>query len=110
MQSKSLRERELVEAMKRRILREIEKQDSAAPASIVQHLYNGGGAASSPEHSQGISEQALANPELYDYMVDIERKNTPEGWTKQVKRYATPKTPAYMDDGSHGTSSKKKVK
>ena len=107
--NKSLSERELVEAMKRRILREIDKQDNH-PASIVQHLYGQGGDSSS-EHSKGISEQALSNPELFDYMVDIERKNTPEGWTKQVKRYATPKAPAYMaDDGSHGTSSKKKVK
>ncbi len=66
------------------IQREMEKK---AQAQIINNIYGGGSfkdpAANGLEH--------LLTPDAFDYNVDIERTNTPEGWVKRVKRYRSPK-------------------
>lgn len=77
--------RDLQGAIKRRLLRELEKE--SAGSSIVNNLYGGG---SSEKQSGGIQDSMLSGQDPFDYYVDIARKSDPEdpkGWSKTVHRH-----------------------
>lgn len=77
-------DKELKAALKRRIVRELEKEQS--PSSIVNNLYGGG----SEKQSGGIQDSMLSGEDPFEYYVDISRKsdpNDPKGWLKSVHRH-----------------------
>jgi hypothetical protein len=88
----------LIEALREKILREIQKEQNAQ--AITQNIYGPG------QQVQGIPERMQLGPQeelpedLFDYFVDITREDLPEvnpvtskplGWKKSVHRYRTKK-------------------
>lgn len=84
----------LVQAMRKRILDEINKREQQA--AIVNNVYGGGG---QPSQMHGVADQMTGMSEgedPYDYFVDITRKDLPDinpatgkplGWEKSVHRH-----------------------
>lgn len=87
----------LLRAVRQRILDEISAKEAHHAASVINNYGGGGGA---PHHSAGVQEQMGGmDPELYDYMVEIGKRDLPPseehmgkspGWDKTVRRYRTP--------------------
>lgn len=88
----------LLQAMRKKILREIDREQQA---SIVNNVYSGGGATPVGGVMQALgnnSGEEEIDPGMFDYFVDIEREpafhneaGKPEGWKKKVHRYRKPK-------------------
>lgn len=81
----------LIQAARKRILAELETKGGAAAPSFTNNVYGGGGGLM--ERMNGAQAE---DPDLYDYLVDIERRDLPEineatgkpaGWTKKVHRH-----------------------
>ncbi len=91
-----LTEMDLVEAAKRRILRELEREQAA---QVVNNLTQGGGMGGG--QSQSIQDMmGSGTPEDWDYFVDITREDLPDvnpatgkpkGWKKSVHRFTNRK-------------------
>jgi hypothetical protein len=103
---KNLGDDVLLNAVRQRILDELQAKQAAAV--IHNNVYGGGGS------HLGVQEQmgSLDDSDLHDYMVEIGKRDLPPseehmgkspGWDKTVRRYRTPK-----DDG--GGKGKKKVR
>lgn len=86
----------LIRAARKRILQELQAKKAAASSVINNNVYGnsmaGGGGLMERMNGAGPSE----DPGLYDYLVDIERRDLPEvnphtgkpaGWTKRVHRH-----------------------
>lgn len=73
---------ELKAAVKARILRELQREQSQA--QIVNNLYGG---ASLPASQGGLQDRFSPDEDPFEYLVDIERENTDKGWKKKVHRY-----------------------
>ena len=88
---------DLIRAIRRRLLAEIEKQDSGMDR-IVNNVYGGPGMAGKEPSGGGVFDQLQGQDggdDPFQYYVDIARRNVtdPEnpdkviGWDKSVKRY-----------------------
>jgi hypothetical protein len=82
----------MIRAARKRLLEQIAKAEGSP--SLVNNVYGGGG---SPHMGGGVMDQlgskgvSGADEDPFDYLVDITRKNTPDGWEKKVHRYREPK-------------------
>lgn len=91
----SLNDQALIAAIRKRLLREIDSSGGGAANSVINNYAPAGGSATSgtghmgddSSTTSGLMEKLMGNPGDYDYNVDIERENTPTGWTKKVHRY-----------------------
>lgn len=86
-------ESQIVELSKRRILRELEKEQAAA--AIINNYGGGGGSpVSLREHmASGVTPEP-GTPDDEDYFVAIKRQsdaNNPKDWSKLVRRFKTKK-------------------
>ncbi len=89
----------LIRAARQRILAELGRKGASAGQSqrIINNVYGGAGGGGGGSSGGGLMERLGGSPsgsseeDPFDYLVDIERKNTPEGWTKKVHRYREPK-------------------
>lgn len=80
----------LIQAARKRILRELEAQQ-AAQQSVVNNYGGGGGSGGGLVES--MHGGGAEDPGLYDYLVDIEKHDQRDengksiGWTKKVHRH-----------------------
>lgn len=76
----------LLDALKRRALRDIRDGHHRSDAvNVMNHIYGGGG-------DGGIRSGMAEEPDDRDYFVDIDRTDNPEGgWSKKVHRYTKKK-------------------
>lgn len=92
-QDSALDDAALIKAARRRLLKMLEQEQASG---ITNNVYGGG----QPSHgASGFSEQMHGasgeDPNLFDYLVDIEKKDIPGengkpiGWSKKVHRYRT---------------------
>lgn len=84
----------LVQAVRKRLLREIGSQHEAHSISNVINNHGGGGGLMEAMNSGSGGE----NPDLMNYLIDIEKKDdiNPEtgkamGWKKTVRRHVEPR-------------------
>lgn len=86
----------LIRAARRRIVRELDAQQQAAQAGqVTNNNYGGGGGHEPPGLMERMNGAQSDDPGLYDYLVDIEKRDLPEmnekgkpiGWTKKVHRH-----------------------
>ncbi len=85
----------LIKAARKRIMRELEAQHAASVVNNITQNASGGGRGGLMESMNGGGGE---DPGLYDYLVDIEKKDIPGenggkpmGWTKKVHRYRSEK-------------------
>jgi hypothetical protein len=92
-----LTEMDLVEAAKRRILRELEREQAA---QVVNNLTQGGGGMGGAQGQSIQDMMGSGTPEDWDYFVDITREDLPDvnpatgkpkGWKKSVHRFTNRK-------------------
>lgn len=94
-----LTEMDLIDAAKRRILRELEREQAA---QVVNNLtQSGGGMGREAPQTQSIQDlMGSGTPEDWDYFVDITREDLPDlnpatgkpkGWKKSVHRFTNRK-------------------
>ncbi len=83
----------LIKAARKRILRQLDAEQTGGGANSVINNYGGGGGGLMERMNGGGEAE---DPGLYDYLVDIERRDLPEinpdtkkpvGWTKKVHRH-----------------------
>lgn len=85
----------LIKAARKRLLRELSMHGAASSSNTINNNIGSGG--SDVGGLMGLlgrgggQEPGAGESDPFDYLVDIERKNTPEGWTKTVRRHRTPK-------------------
>lgn len=78
----------LLEAVKRKTLRDLEER--AAAASVINNY--GGGGHEAGGIMGGMAGHGGESPEDRDYFVDIDRDDREGGWTKRVHRYTKKKS------------------
>lgn len=86
-------EKQFTEAMRAKLLREIEK-DAAHNQSIINNYGGGGGAPVSVREHMAAGAVAPQGDADEDYYVAIKRqsdKNNPKDWNKLVRRFKTKK-------------------
>jgi len=106
----------LLQAVRKRLLGELSGKSGQSGHSQMQKVINNVyGSSGAPDTGSGglvgnmgsgagapVPGGAGGGDDPYSYMVDIERENNPNGWTKRVKRYRTPKdqnSPIEDDEG-----------
>ena len=86
---------QLIQAVRKRLLRDIAEKHEAQHISNVINNHQGGGHGGLMEAMNGGQHE---DPALFDYMVDIEKHDIPGaeggkpvGWKKSVHRHRSPK-------------------
>ena len=83
-------EKQLVEAARAKLLRELQKEAAAGGSSVINN-YGGGSPVSVKEHMAGAAVSPQGDPDE-DYYVAIRRMaNDKGGWDKMVRRFKTKK-------------------
>ena len=83
----------LLEALRQRMKRQLEKEDDKAMSNIINN-YAGGGSNSAPSGSGVMSQLGgVSDDDAYDYYVNIDKNDKRDkktgktiGWTKKVTR------------------------
>lgn len=83
----------LLNAVRKRLLQELEREQQAS-SGVINNIYGGGLTGPSRGGVFNQMADATTDPGLYDYMVDIKRRDVldpesgePIGWDKNVHRY-----------------------